>query len=108
MKPATKSIEELIRDGTFVIRNWCRDDRPACYKSLLSILALEPSPKVAWSAGLSRCRAQYVDRACGMQIRRVRELKKYAVLNGGPKLVAGGWWLGRSQDIGNTFGSGYR
>src|SRR5271165_2305242 len=87
MKPATKRIKEVIRNGTFVIRNRCRDDRPACYKSWLSIVALEPSPKVAWSAGLSRCRAQYVDRACGMQIRRVRELKKYAVLNG----VAGGW-----------------
>ncbi len=47
------------------------DDRPACYKSLLSIVALEPSPKVAWSAGLSRCRAQYVDRACGMQSNRL-------------------------------------
>jgi hypothetical protein len=80
MKPATKRIKEVIRNGTFVIRHRCRDDRPACYKSWLSIVALEPSPKVARSAGLSRCRAQYVDRACGMQVRRVRELKKYVVL----------------------------
>jgi len=88
-KPARKRIKEVIRNGTFVIRNSCRDDRPAWYKSWLSIVALEPSPKVAWSAGLSRCRAQYVDRACGMQVQRVREVERYAVLNG----VAGGWWL---------------
>jgi len=34
MKPATKRIKEVIRNGTIVIRNRCRDDRPAWYKSL--------------------------------------------------------------------------
>jgi len=53
---------------------------PACRKGLQTIRALESPSKVAWSAGVSRCRAQNAGWACGMQIRLFREHKHDAAL----------------------------
>jgi hypothetical protein len=80
IEPAFNETRGSNLYAIFGICDRCRGNRPACRKGLQTIRVLESASKVAWSAGVSRCRAQYVGWACGMQIRLFREHKNDAAL----------------------------